>query len=120
MWVTLELITLFLGHLYSPLHRFYTLDVQCNSCVINCQVFQRGVGNARTYNTSVRSYYTLLHTITQYIALMFVNRYRLDQALRPQEVQPAQNRFVLEGVYLYPEEQAQLSKKSFVLAMQRL
>ena len=48
-------------------------------------------------------------------------RNRFDQALRPREVQPAQNRFVLEGVYLYPEEeQAEFSKKSFVLAMQRL
>ena len=49
-----------------------------------------------------------------------LERNRFDQALRPREVQPAQNRFVLEGVYLYPEEQAEFSKKSFVLAMQRL
>ena len=47
-------------------------------------------------------------------------RNRFDQALGPWEVQPAQNRFVLEEVYLYPEEQAEFSKKSFVLAMQRL
>ena len=47
-------------------------------------------------------------------------RNRFDQALRPWEVQPSQNRFVLEGVYLYPEEQAEFSKKSFVLANQRL
>ena len=47
-------------------------------------------------------------------------RNRFDQALRPREVQPAQNRFVLKGVYLYLEEQAEFSKKSFVLAMQRL
>ena len=43
-------------------------------------------------------------------------RNRFDQALRPREVQPAQNRFVLEGVYLYPEEQAEFSKKSYVPA----
>jgi hypothetical protein len=47
-------------------------------------------------------------------------RNRIDQALRPWEVQPAKNRFVLEGVYLYPEEQAEFSKKSFVLAIRRL
>ncbi len=41
-------------------------------------------------------------------------RNRLDQALRPREVQPAQNRFVFEGVYLYSEEQAEFSKKIFV------
>ncbi len=51
---------------------------------------------------------------------LILNRNRFDQTLRPREVQPAQNRFVLEGVYLYPEEQAEFSKKSFVLAMQRL
>ncbi len=45
---------------------------------------------------------------------------RFDQALRPRGVQPAQNRFVLEGDYLYPEEKAEFSKTSFVLAMQRL
>ncbi len=39
-------------------------------------------------------------------------RNRFDQALRPREVQPAQNRFVLEGVYFYPEEQAEISKKN--------
>ncbi len=43
-----------------------------------------------------------------------------DLALRRREVQPAQNRTFLEGVFLYPEEQAKSSKKSFVLAMQRL
>ncbi len=47
-------------------------------------------------------------------------RNRFDQALRPRGVQPAQNRFVIEGVYLYPEDQAKFSKKCFVLAMQRL
>ncbi len=47
-------------------------------------------------------------------------RNRFDQTLRPREVQPAQSRFVLEGVCLYPVEQAEFSKKSFVLAMQRL
>ena len=48
-------------------------------------------------------------------------RNRFDQALRHREVQPAQNRFVLEGVYyLYPKEKAEFSEKSFVLAMQRL
>ncbi len=47
-------------------------------------------------------------------------RNRFDRALRPREVQPAQNRFVLEWVYLYPEEQAEFSKKNFVLAVRRL
>ncbi len=42
------------------------------------------------------------------------------EALRPREVQPAPNRLVLEGAYLYPEEQAEFSKKNFVLAIQRL
>ncbi len=46
---------------------------------------------------------------------------RFDQALRPREVQPAQNRFVtvLEGAYLYPEKQAEFRKKSYDLAMQK-
>ncbi len=44
----------------------------------------------------------------------------LDQVSRPREVQAALNRFVLEGANFNPEEQAELSKKSFVLAMQRL
>ncbi len=43
-------------------------------------------------------------------------RNRVNQALRPLEVQPAQNRFILEGVYLYPEEKVEFSKRSFVLA----
>ncbi len=47
-------------------------------------------------------------------------RNRFDQALGPREVQPAQNQFVLEGVSLHPEEQAEFSVKSFVLAIQRL
>jgi hypothetical protein len=49
-----------------------------------------------------------------------VLRNRFDQALGPWKVQPAQNRFVLKVVYLYSGEQAEFSKKSFVLAMQRL
>jgi hypothetical protein len=35
------------------------------------------------------------------------SRYQFDQALRPWEVQPARKRFVLEGAYLYHEEQAE-------------
>jgi hypothetical protein len=37
-------------------------------------------------------------------------RNRFGQALWPREVQPAQNRFVLEGVFCYPVEKAEFSK----------